>query len=219
MLKQQNREEEGRIQERIRISEDLHDGVLARLFSARIGLGLLNFISSQKVLEQFHKLIEDFQLVEKEIRDISHDLKTDELSSKKDFPKLLFELLEEQSSIGNFSYQLEKDDSIAWNQVDEKIKINLFRTVQEAVYNALKYAKCKKIKICLKRSKNEVVLIIADDGKGFDTNKKNRGIGLKNMRSRARSIGAVLDIKSIPKEGTTIEVRITTKILYHEAVT
>jgi len=219
MLKQQNREEEGRIQERIRISEDLHDGVLARLFSARIGLGLLNFISSQKVLEQFHKLIDDFQLVEKEIRDISHDLKTDELSSKKDFPKLLFELLEEQSSIGNFSYQLEKDDSIAWNQVDEKIKINLFRTVQEAVYNALKYAKCKKIKICLKRRKNEVVLIIADDGKGFDTNKKNRGIGLKNMRSRARSIGAVLDIKSIPKKGTTIEVRITTKILYHEAVT
>ena len=164
------------------------------------------------------KLFQNLQLVEKEIRDISHALKIDQLSSKKDFPKLLLDLMEEQSNIGNFSYQLEKDDTIAWNQVDEKIKINLFRTAQEAVYNAIKYAKCKKISVDLKRRKNEVVLLIVDDGKGFDTNKKIRGIGLKNMRSRAKSIGAVIDIKSTPNDGTKIELSISTKTLYHEAV-
>ena len=53
---------------------------------------------------------------------------------------------------------------------------------------------------------------------GFDTNKRQKGIGLKNMRSRAKSIGAMIHIKSAQTEGTSIEVSIPTKTLYHEAV-
>ena len=53
-------------------------------------------------------------------------------------------------------------------------------------------------------------------GVGFDTNKKNNGIGLKNMASRANSIAAKIQIKSQVNNGTVIEVSIPTKTLYHE---
>ncbi len=219
MLKQQNREEEGRIQERVRISEDLHDGALARLFSVRIGLGFLKVMGNKGETERYDEFLHELQSVEKEIRSLSHDLKNDELSSKKDFPKLLSDLLEEQSSIGKFSYELEQDSSIAWNLVDEKIKINLYRTAQEAIHNIIKYAECEHINISLKKKNKEVDLLIVDDGKGFDTNTKSKGIGLKNMKSRAKSIGAAISINSSIQKGTRIKVSIPTKILYHEATT
>ncbi len=219
MLKQQNREEEGRIQERIRISEELHDGVLARLFSVRIGMGFLKFAERKKDENRFSVFLKELQSVERDIRDLSHALKNDDLSSKKDFPKLLFELLEEQSKIGNFTYTLEQESSIAWNRVDEKIKINLYRTVQEAICNVLKYANCSEIKLRLERRNNLVQIYIVDDGIGFDTNKRHKGIGLKNMKSRAKCIGAKISIKSTVQKGTQIKISIPTKTLYHEPTT
>ena len=219
MLKQQHREEEGRIQERIRISEELHDGALARLFSVRIGLGFLKVKGNNGEQDRFNVFKKELQLVEKEIRNLSHALKNDDLSAKKDFPKLLSELLEEQSSIGKFDYSFKQDSSIGWNQVDEKIKINLFRIVQEAICNIIKYADCQKVRLSLKRGAQLVDIIIVDDGIGFDTNKKSKGIGLKNMKSRAKSIGAGIRISSIVQKGTRIEISIPTKILYHEPTT
>ena len=219
MLKQQNREEEGRIQERVRISEELHDGVLARLFSVRISLGFLKVRGNNKEEDKFDLYKKELQIVEKEIRTLSHALKNDELSSKKDFPKLLSELLEEQSVIGDFTYVLEEDSAIAWNLVDEKLKINLYRIVQEAICNIIKYADCNKVEVSLSRKNKKVELVIVDDGKGFDTNIKNKGIGLKNMSSRAKSIGACNSISSSLDKGTKIIVSIPTKILYHGAKT
>ena len=219
MLKQQNREEEGRIQERVRISEELHDGVLARLFSVRISLGFLKVRGNNKEEDKFDLYKKELQIVEKEIRTLSHALKNDELSSKKDFPKLLSELLEEQSVIGDFTYVLEEDSAIAWNLVDEKLKINLYRIVQEAICNIIKYADCQKVEVSLSRKNKKVELLIVDDGKGFDTNTKNKGIGLKNMSSRAKSIGACNSISSSLDKGTKIIVSIPTKILYHGAKT
>jgi len=216
MLKKQNRTEEGRIQERVRISHELHDGILARLFSVRIGLGFLNVLDSNKEKEQYDSFMKELQLVEKEIRTLSHDLKNDDLSSKKDFTILLSELLEEQSRLGGFRFQLKQDQSIAWNRVDEMIKINLYRMVQEAICNIIKYAKADEVKVSLTRENDFFELRIVDDGVGFDTNKKNNGIGLKNMASRANSIAAKIQIKSQVNNGTIITVSIPTKTLYHE---
>ena len=160
--------------------------------------------------------MDELQTVEKEIRMLSHELKNDELSSKKDFPILLEELLEEQGKLGGFAYHLERDQSIAWDRVSDKIKINLYRMAQEAIHNVMKYAGCTEVVIHLDKNDNTVDMRITDNGKGFDLNQKRKGIGLKNMKSRVKSIGAGLHIASIPGEGTTIKITIPTKILYHE---
>ena len=179
-------------------------------------MGFLNLKGEEQDEKQYEAFMEELQAVEKEIRLISHALKNDELSSKEDFPILLQELLEEQSVLGGFSQHLEWDESIAWDRVSDKIKINLYRIAQEAIYNVIKHAGCKEVEVYIRKNASFVELSIIDDGKGFDLNKKRKGIGLKNMHSRLNSIGAGLDIISASGKGTKIKITIPTKILYHD---
>ena len=121
MIKQQYKREEGRLEERVRISEELHDGALARLFSVRMGMGYIEESDNEEEREQYQTFMDELKMVEKEIRAISHALKNEGHSTKKDFGLLLEELLEEQSKLGDFEGNLINEHDIAWDQVDEKI--------------------------------------------------------------------------------------------------
>ena len=216
MLKQQNRMEQGRVQERVRISEELHDGVLARLFGIRMGMGFLKMSGDEKTLAKYDYYMEEIQGAEQEIRALSHALKDDELSAKKDFPLLLKELLIEQARLGGFNHKFVHDPDIAWNLIPDRIKINLYRIAQEALHNVIKYAACQSVEVSIRREDQQVQLQISDDGKGFVLKKRSRGIGLKNMQSRSRKIGAELNIRSQPNQGTTIEINIQTNRIYDD---
>jgi len=93
-----------------------------------------------------------------------------------------------------------------------EVETKLYRIAQEALNNVHKHAKAKSVEISLdKRGSDLIVLIIADDGRGFDPkNKTNRekGIGLIGMRERAALIGGSLEIESTPGKGTTIFARV-----------
>jgi signal transduction histidine kinase len=216
MLRQQNRMEEGRVQERVRISEELHDGVLARLFGIRMGMGFLNLGEDEETQEKYQYYMEEMQGAEQEIRALSHALKDDELSARKDFPLLLKELLIEQARIGGFNHKFVHDPDIAWDRIPDKIKINLYRIAQEALHNVIKYAGCQSVEVSIRKRDKQVELRISDDGNGFVVKRRSRGIGLKNMRSRSRQIGADLSIRSEPDQGTTIKITIQTKRIYDD---
>ena len=216
MLRQQNRMEEGRVQERVRISEELHDGVLARLFGIRMGMGFLNLGEDEETQEKYQYYMEEMQGAEQEIRALSHALKDDELSARKDFPLLLKELLIEQARIGGFNHKFVHDPDIAWDRIPDKIKINLYRIAQEALHNVIKYAGCQSVEVSIRKRDKQVEMRISDDGNGFVVKKRSRGIGLKNMRSRSKQIGADLSIRSQPDQGTTIEINIQTKRIYDD---
>jgi NarL family two-component system sensor histidine kinase LiaS len=82
----------------------------------------------------------------------------------------------------------------------------LFHICQEALANAAKHAKAKKVQISVWATDDRVLMEIIDDGKGFDMESMNANIGhgLANMFTRARSIGGEVDISSVSGEGTTI---------------
>lgn len=214
MLKQQNKMEEGRVQERVRISEELHDGVLARLFGIRMGLGFLKMEGDETIRTKYEDYLEEMQGAEQEIRTLSHALKNDELSSKKDFPLLLNDLLVEQARLGGFNHRFIQEPDIAWDRIPDRIKINLYRISQEALHNIIKYAGCGKVEISIRQTGGYTFLEIRDDGIGFNVKKKHRGIGLKNMESRAKQIGGRLEIQSEPGLGTRIQISIQTKHIY-----
>jgi signal transduction histidine kinase len=214
MLKQQNKMEEGRVQERVRISEELHDGVLARLFGIRMGMGFLKMGGDEKARAKYDNYLEEMQAAEQEIRSLSHALKNDELSAKKDFPLLLEELLVEQSRLGRFNHKFIQDPGIAWDKISERIKINLYRIAQESLHNIIKYAHCESVEVSIRKKEKKVILQISDDGKGFDVKRRTKGIGLKNMKSRSKQVGADFSIRSQPNEGTTIQITIQTKRIY-----
>jgi PAS domain S-box-containing protein len=98
-------------------------------------------------------------------------------------------------------------------RLSPETETNLYRIMQEALNNTMKYAQAKRVDVLLERRDSHVVLIVEDDGVGFDPNKEasdddDRGMGLIGMRERAALVGGTLQIESKPNEGTTIFVRV-----------
>lgn len=208
-LEQQAKLEEGKVQERNRISEELHDGILGKLFGARVGLGFLNPNLDPSATQKYNLLIGELQIIEKEIRDISHELKNhDSYSSSVSFFNLVTKLIIDCSEIGGFEYRLTKDGAIFWEDVDEIVKANLYRIIQESLQNTIKFAKANEVLIDFSIQEGSLILTIIDNGVGFNTLKKKTGIGLKNMRSRAEKLNGEFTIESQPNKGTKTAIRI-----------
>jgi signal transduction histidine kinase len=206
MLKQQSTLEEGRLKERQRISEDLHDGVLGKIFGTRLALGFLKIKGDNETVAKHKLYVDELQNIEKEIRTISHELKNEILSSQTDFIKIVENLLETQSKISNFKYKI-INNKAAWDSIGNKIKINFYRIIQEAIQNINKYSKAKNVKIAFDLIDGSVYLYIIDDGVGFNANSKSAaGIGLKNMRSRVSKLNGNFNIKFFKDKGTTISI-------------
>lgn len=208
-LKQQEKLEKEKIKERNRIAEELHDGILGKLFGTRVGLGFLNIKGDKNLKEQHQLFLEELQTIEKEIREVSHKLSDNFDSAQISFTTIIHQLIESKCKIGNFKYELDFDEHINWQKVNEKIKVNLYRIIQEALQNIIKYASAKKISVTfLLNSSKDLAVIIKDDGIGFNTKKKKKGIGIKNMKSRIEKLNGVIDIDSTLKEGATIKIKI-----------
>jgi len=207
MLKQQAKLEEGRMNERHRISQDLHDGVLGKIFGTRLGLGFLNINADDATIEKHKLYIDELQNIEKEIRTISHELKSEILSSKEDFSKIIADLIEQKAKLGEFEYDFKCDSEIDWDEINDEIKINFYRIIQEALQNIIKYASAKNVTIRISLNmESQLSLAIIDDGIGYDVQVKRKGIGIKNIQSRAKNLGGIAKINSEINNGTSIFV-------------
>jgi PAS domain S-box-containing protein len=97
------------------------------------------------------------------------------------------------------------DDRLA-----SEVETALYRIAQEALNNVAKHARAQRVELLLERRPDCVLLIVEDDGVGFDGSKPaagRHGFGLVGMRERAALVGASLDIETTPGQGTTILVR------------
>jgi two-component system sensor histidine kinase UhpB len=97
---------------------------------------------------------------------------------------------------------------------DERLAPNLettlYRIAQEALNNAAKYSRARRVEVLLERRADSVVLVVEDDGIGFDADggATGRGFGLVGMQERAALVGGTLEIESSPGKGTTVLARI-----------
>ncbi|MGZ8687413.1 MAG: sensor histidine kinase [Gaiellaceae bacterium] len=87
---------------------------------------------------------------------------------------------------------------------DEQIEI--FRIVQEGLANARRHAGARRAEVTIAQRAGRRVVIVSDDGSGFDGEASGAGQGLKNMRARAASIQGGFALRSTPGRGTAIEV-------------
>ena len=100
------------------------------------------------------------------------------------------------------------DENINWFDLDGTIKINMYRIIQEALLNCHKYAKAAQVEINFSKKKNNVVLVINDDGCGFDSKTSADGIGLTNLKSRVARLNGSFKIESSATTGTLLEIKI-----------
>jgi signal transduction histidine kinase len=101
---------------------------------------------------------------------------------------------------------------------------HLYRIAQEALNNVYKHAHATSVAVRLRRRRNDLLLLIADNGCGMvepgAADREGRtGIGLVSMRERAALIGATLDLDSSPGRGTTVSVRLADAMIEQKAST
>ncbi len=90
--------------------------------------------------------------------------------------------------------------------LNEKFKLNIFRIVQEQVNNIIKHAHAKYVNILLQQTNEQVSIFIIDDGVGFDTNIRMRGVGISNIYSRAALYKGNVVITSTPGNGCIMHI-------------
>ncbi|WP_176763465.1 tetratricopeptide repeat-containing sensor histidine kinase [Salinimicrobium catena] len=210
LLAQQNKLEEGRHQEKERISRELHDGILGKLFGTRLMLENLFGKSDLESLESKKKYLNDLRLIEEEIRTLSHELNAEFFSPKQSFLDVLQEYLAEQKKIGRFELLFVNEEQIAWDELSSEIKINVFRIFQEAINNVIKHADANLVSITCNKYDDRLEIVIFDNGKGFEVSEKRKGIGLKNIKSRITRLDGHLSLSS-DRNGTQIELEIPIK--------
>lgn len=207
MLSQHDNIEEARTLEKKRISEELHDGVLGRLFGTRLSLDSLNMSTNLEAINTRRHYIRELKTIEDDIRKVSHELNVDFVSGS-GFMGIIKNLIESQTAIYRLKYELNEDKAINWDNIPNKSKIHLYRIIQEALHNIYKHANATTVEIRFELKKNIICLKIIDNGLGFDIIKAKSGIGLKNMNSRITEIKGSINFKTEKEKGTIVAINI-----------
>jgi signal transduction histidine kinase len=208
MMSQQAIIDESRNKEKKRLAQDLHDGVLGRMFGLRLNLDSLNSSTEEDAVRKRFDLLNELKTIEQDIREISHDLNREKQVLINNFVSIVHNLLEEQKTAFEVNVNYSIDENVVWDKVGNAIKINLYRILQEGLQNINKYANAKNILVEIKGDEENVYLKIQDDGIGFDVNKKSKGIGMQNMISRTHDCKGIIDINSKKDNGTKIVITI-----------
>lgn len=198
----------GRQTEKKRIARELHDGVMNKLTSTRLNLFVLNKKKDDETIEKCIGLIDGIQEIEKEIRQVAHDLDNDLFSGNKSYNLLLEALFDEFRSVSTAKIFDEIDPEINWEKTETALRMNVYRILQESLQNANKYAQAKNIFVTIKKQETDLRLIIHDDGIGFNLQKAKKGIGLKNIAQRIKSLNGEIIIKTEKGQGALINIRL-----------
>ena len=200
-----------------RIARELHDDVSQQLAGFSIAISALKRRPEAQNNVGLHAELATLQhrsidLCEN-IRHISHDLHPGMLRHAGLVAAL-------KSHCGEFAKQHAIPVAVSADPdlgvIDDVMALCLYRITQEAFRNIAKHAGACHVDVILSRSEDEVVLSIADDGKGFDLEKVRQhggGLGLRSIDERVRLASGQVSIETAPGRGTTLSVRLFVQYL------
>jgi PAS domain S-box-containing protein len=184
--------------ERAEIGRELHDNVKQILSTAKLCLeyGNSNAAEQQHMIKRASEMI---NTAIEEIRELSKSLIQN--YEREIGLQLSIENLVESVRLGN-RFNIKIDFALPdENKLDDKLKMTLFRIIQEQLNNILKHADASNITITVKQMGEVLSLCIVDDGKGFDMRQKRRGIGITNIINRTEIFNGHIKIDSAPGKG------------------
>ena len=205
-------ETQNKLQEqRLRISRDLHDNIGAQLTFIISSIDNLKYGFSDMSEKLGNKLsgISNFtsQTIY-ELRDTIWAMNKENITFE-DLQARIANFIEHAKNASeriDFSFNIEEnvDEAHIFTSVEG---MNIYRIIQEAVNNALKYASADEIEINISEKETKYLIEISDNGIGFDPETIELGNGLNNMKKRVREINGTLQIKS-SKKGTSISLKV-----------
>lgn len=185
-------------EERKRIATDLHDSISHELLDLRSSLGN----DHQKQHDKIDNIINDIRIISRNLHPV--------LFEKVGLQNTLEQMVERVQLQNHFMLSA---DIQYKNGLPKAAELQVYRIVQEAVSNMIKYAKAVAGIITIHEKDDEVMIEIKDNGVGFDVNNtltSNKSFGLQNIFERSKAIGGTATIVS-NQNGTTIRVTVQKK--------
>ncbi len=193
--------------ERERIAMDLHDGIIQSIFGVGLGLeiaaeearGTPAEALVEKSIDQLNDVIRDIRAYIFELRPMAYD---GNLSDS------LHHLAGAFRASSPITIDVELDADLTG--ADDAVAVAIFQMAQEALANVRKHSQAKHVRVLLHQTDGVVLTRIADDGIGFDAaaERTEEHRGLRNLASRATSVGGSLDIESAVGRGTTVLISV-----------
>ncbi len=110
----------------------------------------------------------------------------------------------------NIALHFEADEKARKMKVTMQQRKNIYLIYKEAVNNIFKYSAAASVTATIVKNGNSLVVTIADDGKGFNWEERQKsGNGLNNMQNRAKEMGGKLIIESMPGQGTRVQLSLS----------
>lgn len=193
--------------ERQRIARELHDAVSQTLFSANIIAESIPRSWERDPAQTLPMLQDLLQLTRgaaAEMRVLLVELRPESLISA-NLGHLLTQLGYSLQGKRNIDVSLRIRD-ITEKLLPPEVQVTFYRVAQESLNNITKHGQATQVRIRFTRTHTQVMLVITDNGRGFDTAQHSGGIGLKSMRERADLIQATFAIRSKMDRGTQIRL-------------
>lgn len=194
--------------QRLSISRDLHDNIGSQLTLIISSIDNLKFLTKNSDTVFQSKLTEINNFAGNtisELRDTIWAMNKNKISYE-DFQVRILSFIEKAKlASGNCHFNFNSTVKSPVYLSSAK-GINLFRIIQEAINNSLKYARASEISISITETEKNLIIKISDNGIGFDLNTTELGNGLENMQKRAAEINGKINIQSKINAGTQIEI-------------
>lgn len=196
----------GQEEERKRISTDLHDSLGGMLSALKLQYDSLHL--NHKALdkdEDYNNINSLIDTACDEVRNIARNLKPASLE-KIGLKAALTDLVNRYKRVPNAEVTLHfhKTDK----KLDYNTKVHVYRIIQELINNALKHSKCNELEIQISSLNDEFVIMVEDDGVGFDKLNAVYGHGIENIRSRVNILKGDLQIDTQKDRGTSVIIHI-----------
>ena len=186
-------------EERARVAQEIHDGLAQYLFALSTHVSMLE--AGAPIEEALPRLKQAAAAAQQEARFAVLALSS--ASGTAPFHAALRRYVDVLTADGELEVEVDVDAGVRLAP-DEQIEI--FRIVQEGLANARRHAGTCQAEVFIGQRSGRRVVIVRDDGEGFEGGGAGGGQGLKNMRSRAASIEGAFSLRSSPGRGTAIEV-------------
>ena len=186
-------------EERARVAREIHDGLAQYLFTLSTHASMLE---AGNAPEGTVKLIKEAAAAAQQEARFAI-LALSSASGTAPFDAALRRYVDFLTADGELEVELEVDPGLALAP-DEQIEV--FRIVQEGLANVRKHAQAKRAEVVIGQRGTERIVVVRDDGAGFDGDTDPAGQGLKNLRQRAAAIGGAFSLRSAPGQGTALEI-------------
>jgi two-component system sensor histidine kinase UhpB len=191
---------------RNKIASDLHDDVGSTLSSISIFSQM-----AQQQSKEVNPLLETIGESSRKMLDAMADIVWTVNPENDQFEKIILRMRSfayELLGAKGIDFEFIADEDTAKLNLSMDVRKNLYLIFKEATNNMVKYSGADKAFFSIKKEKDNLTMLIQDNGKGFDAGQSGQGNGLINMRKRADEIKAQLMIKSFPGKGTTIQISV-----------